>query len=364
MQTYVDALCHEISATRSIKKDNPTSALQTIYFGGGTPSLVAPSLMKRILSTLDHKVGISPDAEVTLEADPGTFDEERLGEYLSLGINRISMGVQSFNQELLDSCGRSHNLVDIRESISLIQKFRTSGRLRSWSVDLISALPGLTSSIWKETLREAIRAGSDHISVYDLQLEEGTPFAKWHDQGKITTPPDEVSAEMYAVAVATLTGAGYEHYEVSNHSKPGHRSRHNQVYWTAQDPYYAFGLGAASYVDSVRFSRPSKLGEYYKWVQGLSGPEAEGRISELRETEEDALLNTVMLRLRTADGLNLGSFSSRFGDEAAKTVLSSLQKHLKSGLVLHSNQRVRLSDPHGFLLSNDIISDVFAAFQF
>jgi coproporphyrinogen III oxidase-like Fe-S oxidoreductase len=131
------------------------------------------------------------------------------------------MGVQSFNQDLLESCGRSHGVEDVRESISIIQKARVSGKLRSWSLDLISALPGLTPARWSETLREAIRAGPDHISVYDLQIEEGTPFSKWHEQGKITTPQDEDAAEMYSEAVSTLTQGGYEHYEVSNYSKPG-----------------------------------------------------------------------------------------------------------------------------------------------
>jgi coproporphyrinogen III oxidase-like Fe-S oxidoreductase len=136
------------------------------------------------------------------------------------------------------------------------------------------------------------------------------------------------------------------------------------VYWTAQDPYYAFGLGAASYVDGVRFNRPSKLGKYYQWVEGLVNQEV-GGVSEQAETEEDALLNTVMLRLRTADGLDTRSFASRFGDEAASTVLCSLQKHISSGMVLRTDDhRLRLSDPRGFLLSNVIISDVFAAFKF
>ena len=380
MQAYVDALCSEINNTRTRIKDNTSSGLRTIYFGGGTPSLIPPLMMQRILSTLDRKIGISSDAEVTLEADPGTFDENRLDEYLNLGINRISMGVQSFEQKLLESCGRSHNVDEVRESISIIQKIRTSRRLRSWSLDLISALPGLTLDLWKETLREAIKAGPDHISVYDLQLEEGTPFARWHDQGKINTPPDEDAAAMYAEAVSTLTGAGYEHYEVSNYGKPGHRSCHNQVYWTARDPYFAFGLGAASYVEGERFSRPSKIGKYYEWVKGQSDEATVGSFEPGGETEEDALLNTVMLRLRTADGLDMGSFSSRFGGEAAATVLSSLEKHLKSGLVIQCqrlpgslpltcqheacNHRLRLSDPNGFLLSNDIISDVFAAFEF
>ena len=178
-------------------------------------------------------------------------------------------------------------------------------------------------------------------------------------------PPDEMAAQMYSTAVSALTSqqAGYEHYEVSNYSRQGHRSRHNQIYWTARDPYYAFGLGAASFVNGVRHSRPSKLAKYYEYVESLTAGGDEGP-SDPRETEEDGLLNMVMLRLRTSDGLDMRDFSDRFGEDAAGTVTKSLQKHIERGLVLNQDHKIRLSDPNGFLLSNDIISDVFAAFKF
>ncbi|GAX75426.1 hypothetical protein CEUSTIGMA_g2870.t1 [Chlamydomonas eustigma] len=406
MQDYVRTLCHEIKATTR----QGALPCNTIYFGGGTPSLVPPELVEEILLTVKECFGVRPDAEITLEADPGTFDIVRLQQYMKLGVNRISMGVQSFEEEHLQACGRSHKVADVYQAVQAVQECQVP----TWSLDLISGLPGLTREQWRHTLHEAIRMDPNHISVYDLQVEEGTPFSRWYEQGRMSFPQDDEAASMYSEAVQMLTSAGYEHYEISNYAKPGHRSKHNQVYWKGV-PYYAFGLGAASYLNGVRFSRPAKMQQYKSWVLEMSDgvvergdPPQQSREESLTSSaatananREDALLDTVMLRLRTSDGLDMGAFSRTYSSDAASVVMQAVQKHKEYGLILQLpllhdvstdsncrtasppdegrpcalestnahlppswNFRIRLSDPEGFLLSNSIISDVFAAFSF
>lgn len=164
-------------------------------------------------------------------------------------------------QDLLRACGRAHGTADVAAALSAV----AASGFPSWSLDLMSGLPGLTRAAWRQSLQSAIAAAPPHISVYDLQIEEGTPFAKWYSPGDAPLPPDGDAAEMYADAVRLLTAAGYEHYEVSNYASPGHRSRHNQVYWRGGG-CYAFGLGAASYLAGRRYSRPKGMQQYEAWV--------------------------------------------------------------------------------------------------
>lgn len=178
-----------------------------------------------------------------MEADPGTFDAERLRQYASAGVTRLSIGVQSFQDELLTACGRSHDVADVRRALDAV----AAAGCADWSLDLISGLPGLTPALWRQSLEAAADARPSHVSVYDLQVELGTPFAKRYSPGEAPLPSGDEAADMYREASAVLSGAGYGHYEVSNHALPGRECRHNLVYWRAE-PYYAFGLGAASYL--------------------------------------------------------------------------------------------------------------------
>eukprot|EP00798_Chlamydomonas_sp_ICE-L_P014035 gene14035-19973_t len=391
-QDYIDLLCSEIAATRVLG----AVPLDTIFFGGGTPSLVPASMIQHILETLDKRFGISEGAEISIEADPGTFDASKLQQYHDIGINRLSVGVQAFQQELLDACGRAHDLEQVYQAVDVIH----ASSISNWSLDLISGLPGLDAERWHHSVSEAIKAAPTHISVYDLQVEEGTPFSNWYGRDKkrsksqgpakslsskesgrrlaqrLVLPEDDDSADMYVEASKLLTEAGFEHYEVSNYAKPGSRSQHNQVYWKGT-PYYAFGLGAASYLAGRRFSRPAKQIDYAAWV-GLLEEVGKGKNGALPaeymppQTPEDALLDTIMLRLRTADGLDLKELGEVYGGDAVDVVLESVKYHVSRGLVLqlpslvgdeHGDGpgRIRLSDPEGLLLSNDIISDIFSA---
>ncbi|KAL6762922.1 hypothetical protein V8C86DRAFT_2509146 [Haematococcus lacustris] len=359
---YVQTLRHEIAAMPVLN----SMPLQTIFFGGGTPSLVPPEQLALILADLRTKFGLAPGAEVSMELDPGTFDLAKLQAYKALGLTRVSVGVQSFQQEQLEACGRAHDLADVFAGITAIQ----SSGIPSWSLDIMSGLPNLSLQAWQQTLDTAVAAQPSHISVYDLQVEPGTPFARKYQPGAAPLPTDTEAAAMFAGATLTLRRAGYEHYEVSNYALPGHRCRHNQVYW-AGAPYYAFGLGAASYLEGRRFSRPAAMKAYMQWVQEQQPGGPLPGAHSAPESLEDRMLDTVMLRLRTADGLDLAEFASHYGEQAAELLKRAVEPHVASGRVLLlpdqsqdlssdvPSKRIRLSDPLGFLVSNSIISDVF-----
>lgn len=359
LQDYVDLLIADIHATAVIPGQ---PALQTVFFGGGTPTLIPPPLLEQILDVLRVKFGIAPGAEVSMEADPGTFDEQRLMGYMELGVNRFSVGVQAFQQGLLEACGRSHNTQDVKHALNAI----TSAAPQSWSLDLISGLPGLRWEQWRESLSLAIASGAPHISVYDLQVEAGTPFGRWRDSGRLSFPDDTSGAAMFTDASTMLRQAGYEHYEVSNYALPGHMCRHNLTYWAATAPYFAFGLGAASYVGGRRATRPRVMAQYREWVHCGCDEEAGSVSDTAAEGSEEVLLDTVMLQLRLATGLDLDAVAASHGAAASEKIAAAVASHAERGLVeFHSGSsgesRCRLTDPEGFLLSNEIISDVFAA---
>ncbi|KAL0441978.1 UNVERIFIED_CONTAM: Heme chaperone HemW [Sesamum radiatum] len=284
---YLETLCREIKATKLDSANRPP--LETVFFGGGTPSLVPPRLVSSVLDALSYKFGVCSNAEISMEMDPGTFGEGKLKELMNLGVNRVSLGVQAFQEELLKACGRAHG---VRETLS----------------------------IWEQSLQLTIQAQPTHVSVYDLQVEQETKFgsckssftlqstALWisYSPGEFPLPSENQSAEFYRVASRMLRDADYDHYEISSYCKSGYRCKHNSIYWKNK-PFYAFGLGSASYVDGVRFSRPRRLKEYMDYVQNL-----ENGLTNCSEDDifdaKDLAMDVVMLSLRTADGLDLKSF--------------------------------------------------------
>jgi putative oxygen-independent coproporphyrinogen III oxidase len=256
IQLYLDRLAVEIATQLNYRQP-----LTTIFFGGGTPSLLTVAQLGQILDSLAAKFGIANDAEISMEIDPGTFDLTQLQGYLQAGINRVSIGVQAFQDQLLHLCGRSHTVSDIYQTVELLHQ----GGISNWSLDLISGLPQQTIAQWVASLESAIALDPTHISCYDLIVEAQTPFAKQYQPGDKPLPSDETTAQMYRTAQQTLSSAGYEHYEISNYAKSGSQCRHNLTYWQNQS-YYAFGMGAASNLEDYRFTRPRKTQEYYQWV--------------------------------------------------------------------------------------------------
>ena len=354
IQLYVDRLATEIAT--EVNYDRP---LETIFFGGGTPSLLTVAQLAQIIEQLAAKFGIDRDAEISMEIDPGTFDLSQLQGYLQAGVNRVSIGVQAFQNHLLQLCGRSHDVADIYHTVELLHQ----GGVTNWSLDLISGLPQQTLPDWEASLKCAIALNPTHISCYDLIVEAQTPFAKQYQPGDKPLPSDETTAQMYRSAQQILSGAGYEHYEISNYAKPGSESRHNRTYWQNQ-PYYAFGMGAASNLDNYRFTRPRKTQEYYQWV-------ADGCNWRVDLTPAaDRFLETLMLGLRLARGVSLNAIESEFGIAHVNSLLKCLQRYQHQGWVEiviedgdpdSSRQRyLRLSDPEGLLFSNVVLTEIFS----
>ncbi|MEO0408361.1 MAG: radical SAM family heme chaperone HemW [Cyanobacteria bacterium P01_A01_bin.135] len=361
---YVDILCQEIALTP------PGPPLETVFFGGGTPSLLSSQQLGRILGQLAQR-GIAPGAEVSIEVDPDTITDGMLGRYRDLGINRISLGVQAFQDKLLTACGRTHRRHHIDRALA---QLRSAG-LTNVSLDLISGLPHQTLEDWTESLQMAIATGVPHLSVYDLIVEPRTAFSRWYSPGEAPLPPEETTARMYRQAQVLLTAAGYEHYEVSNYAKPGFQCRHNRVYWQNL-PFYGFGMGAASYVQQRRLTRPRTQAGYRQWVARLPTAASTGAsVDSQPDSPTEQLLDTLMLGLRLAEGLSLDSLAQRFGPEAVRQIIGTLTPFTAKGWVRYSpsetasaaspmpgeHHRIYLSDPEGFLFSNVILSALFDA---
>lgn len=372
---YIEVLCQEIQATPSQATSATHQPLQTVFFGGGTPSLLTEGQLAQVLETLQQRFGIASDAEISMEIDPDTFDYGRLQGYCKAGVNRISLGVQALQTELLKACGRTHTREDIDAAVALIHQVG----LTNFSLDLISGLPHQTIATWQDSLDSAIALSPTHISVYDLTVEPGTAFARWYQPGVEPLPTDAMTVEMYRLAQHTLTQAGYQHYEVSNYAKPGYQCRHNRVYWQNR-PYYGFGMGAASYTQGQRFTRPRKRREYYQWAQEFS---VAGKLDCPMTPPEEVLQDTLMLGLRLSEGLSLATLITGFGHQAVQQILTCLKPYWQknwvefidqTGQVLVATQSqnltfeslpsidsIRLSDPEGFLFSNVVLSDLFNA---
>lgn len=377
---YVDVLCQEIRETPNLGQ-----SLKTVFFGGGTPSLLSVSQLSTILETLDSKFGIAAEAEISIEIDPGTFTLEQLQGYVKAGVNRVSLGSQAFQDELLQACGRSHSVADIFESVEIVR----SADIINFSLDLISGLPHQTLAQLEYSLNSAVKISPTHLSSYDLVVEPVTAFGRYFKAGEQPLPADETAAQMYRLAREILTSSGYEHYEISNYALPGYQCRHNHVYWENR-AYYGFGMGAASYVEGVRLTRPRKTQEYYQWVRSISPinsqPDADSKIikQDFPMSENEVLLETLMLGLRLAKGLSLSVLADKFGQRTVDKILQCLQPYWRQGWVqvvdadsaipyeiasLHAildegdglplSGNLRLSDPEGFLFSNTILATLF-----
>lgn len=357
---YIEVLCQEIRAAgaqarlKQARSELEALPLQTIFLGGGTPSLLTVAQLEQILATLQQQFGIAAGAEISIEIDPDTFDQARLAGYRAAGINRVSLGVQAFQTELLAACGRTHTGEDVEAAVAIIHQVG----LTNFSLDLISGLPHQTSADWHDSLQAAIALNPNHISVYDLTVEPGTAFDRWYQPGVLPLPSESNTAEMYRLAQQTLTQAGYQHYEISNYARPGFQCRHNRIYWENR-PYYGFGMAAASYQHNQRFTRPRKRREYYQWVEKFTG------LIDCPVTPvSERLLDTLMLGLRLAEGLDLNLLETQFGARAVEQILTCLEPYRRQGWVAldeddAQNPRLRLSDPEGFLFSNIVLARLF-----
>ena len=335
---YVEALCAEISSY----KRNGKLCLDTVYFGGGTPSLLSPLQMEKIVLKIRKSFEISENTEITLEANPGTVTEEKALAYKRLGFNRISLGLQSIHEKEMKKLGRIHNYQDFLSSFNLLRK----AGFDNINVDLMYGIPYQSKDSFKETLDAVIGLSPEHISAYGLILERGTPLFAEIDVLPLPTQDEE--CDMYDVCRYLLKKSGYEHYEISNYAKPGKRSRHNMLYWNLTD-YIGVGAAAHSYFEGERYSNTDNVSEYISLVKAGDNT----RIT----SDVDAEFEYVMLKLRLSDGFSLSEYEERFGSSFTDGKEDIIRKFIEQGLMTLSDGRLALTE-RGFYLSNSILVEI------
>ena len=320
----------------------------TVFFGGGTPSLIDPMRIGGVISTITETFQLAGDAEITLEANPDDLYEEKISAYIELGINRISLGVQSIHNGELLRLGRRHDRKTVYRVIEILHKLR----IDNFSVDLIYGIPEQSLDSWRETLREVISFEPMHISTYCLTVEDNTPLSGMVREGRVSIPSDDILRNMYLVGVEMLKDANFVQYEISNFAKDGFRSRHNLGYWTGK-PYLGLGPSASSYVRPERWKNVADLSAYLKCVEdsGCAIYEKENATDEIERNE------FVMLSLRLNEGLNLKDYKTLFGVDLCRTHRKAIEKYLALGLMRHEDNRIYLT-PSGMFVSDEIISSL------
>jgi oxygen-independent coproporphyrinogen-3 oxidase len=335
---------------RELQLCPPAAApLSSIYFGGGTPSLLQPQQLARILEEIVVQSRIQADAEITLEANPGSVNQTSLRGFHDAGINRISLGVQSFDDRFLECLGRIHTVEQSRQAF---RDARKAG-FNNVSIDLIHSLPGQSLLQWRSELLHAIKLAPEHLSIYGLTVEENTPFARIYPAGSSELPDEDLSADMFELADELLTAAGFEHYEIANYARPGYRSEHNSGYWK-RDGYLGLGVAAHSFLRDgygVRFGNPDNLEDYRC---GVTAGEVE-RSGEQRLTQGDAMAEYMFLGLRLADGVSLTAFEREFGRSLESVYGSTAADLIRFGLLSQNGSLLTLTR-RGMLLSNQVFS--------
>ncbi len=343
-ERYVRALVKEILDWREL--NNPLE-VDTIYFGGGTPSLLSAPQVKAIIDAIHEGFTVRPGAEVTMEMNPGTVTPESLGDFRRLGINRASFGAQTFDDRELARLGRSHTSQETRETFS---RLRAAG-FDNVSFDLIAGLPGQTNETWHWNLDEALKLRPEHLSFYLLEVHEGTPLADHIRTGKQPQPDEDLAAEMYEAMLERAAAAGYEHYEISNLALSGLESRHNTKYWSGE-PYYGFGCSAHSYDGGYRrWSNERDLARYAESIEG--GGSAVVERFEL--TPDQAQAEAVFLGMRMMRGVSVQDYDREFGANLREEHGADLERFLEAGLIEFDGDLIRLTRS-GALLSNEVFS--------
>jgi coproporphyrinogen III oxidase-like Fe-S oxidoreductase len=409
---YREALLQELDLIALGTTSTTRATLSSIYFGGGTPSLAPVETIQAVLEKLKEHFSFAADIEITMEMDPGTFDEAQLTALVNeCGINRVSLGVQSLQNNVLQHIGRVHRVNDIHDAVSMLQSF---GDRLQYSMDLISGLPGVSLADWADTLENVVRDfRPNHLSIYDLQVEQGTVFGKWYPNADLedesggsrapspaaaatmsfitndpactlTLPSPNECAYMYKYASGYLRHKGFEHYEISSYAAPTassdgkatattQRSVHNQVYWAYETAWYATGLGATSFLENHRFARPRAMADYISWVTNMAThqneklfdwlPVPQAEANEEGKVDADRLTDVILTRLRTKDGLDLKWLESTYSQDIVDSVVRGAELGLEMGLAQlvedEHAKLLRLVDPKGFLFSNYIISSIF-----
>lgn len=343
-ERYVAAVAREIA---SFKANAQPVEVDTIYFGGGTPSLLNPSQVERLLSTVHERFLVTTDAEVTMEMNPGTVTPQALSDFKRLGVNRASFGAQTFDDRELRSLGRVHTAADVRQTIS---DLRAAG-FHNVSFDLIAGLPAQTLDAWSHNLDEALALRPEHLSLYLLEVHEGTPLAEQIRRGQQPQPDDDEAALMFQLMLDRTAAGAYEHYEISNFCLPGYASRHNTKYWQGC-AVYGFGCSAHSFDgERRRWSNERDAARYTALVEAGLTPVVES----IELDEREAAAEAVFLGLRMMQGLSLSEHRARFGKDLSAEYAADLSRLSEARLISIEDDWLRLTR-HGALLSNEVFA--------
>lgn len=339
----VEMLCEELE----LRKDEIGRNIQTIYFGGGTPSLLNSEELDLIFKTIFEYFKVSETAEITLEANPDDLTEEVIKMLNASPINRLSIGVQSFFEKDLKLMNRAHNSEEALRSLQLAKHY-----FDNISIDLIYGIPGQSNEQWKQNLQQALELDIPHISSYALTVEPKTALEKFIEKGKVEPVEDEQYREQFDILVETLTSKGFEHYEFSNYGKPGYHSQNNMAYWLGK-PYLGIGPSAHSFDGRSRKWNISNNSLYINSIQAGKLPQ---QTEELSTT--DSYNEYVMTRLRTKYGVNLEDIQEKFGEKYKLHFLKEADRFLQDGLMENSDETFHIT-PNGKFLSDGIAADLF-----
>lgn len=353
VERYIDAVCREIDLFHCLppvphvpaRRDGTASRVEvdTIYFGGGTPSLLAREQVERLLKAIELKFQISDLPEVTMEMNPGTVAPDSLAAYRSLGVNRASFGVQTFDDRALKLLARGHDADDARRTFAML---RDAG-FDNISFDLIAGLPGQTLGDWSRNLDEAIGMQPEHLSLYLLEIHEGTPLAEQVRSKRQPTPDDETAGSMYEMMLDRLAAAGYAQYEISNFCTPGFESRHNSKYWTL-DPVFAFGVSAHSFDGRQRYANKRDTAKYVDMIESFGS-------AEVMREDTNLASEFIFLGLRMEKGIDLVEYRRRFGGDLLSEFNGQLERLSEHGLIDVTTKHMRLTRK-GKLFSNDVFA--------
>lgn len=344
---YIKALIREIEVRRKAEVEVEEEVkVETVYFGGGTPSLLSPNSVKNLLIAISKEFTLK-DPEITIEVNPGTVDLNKLKGYRDAGVNRLSLGIQSLNDRLLSVLERIHNR---KEALNAYESARKAG-FQNIGIDLIHSVPGESLPDWEGDLKEAISLRPEHISAYNLTVEEETHFFHQQEKGLLALPKEEEQVAMFLETERILENAGYEHYEVSNYAIPGFRSRHNQIYWKGGE-YLGLGVSAHSYIKKdwgIRQANTSNLEEYFKLIK----EKGNAIIEEEALIKEKAMGEAVFLGLRMMEGIDLSYFKDRFGIGIEEAYPDAVKDLMEDGLLESGGGHLRLTKK-GILFLNDV----------
>ncbi len=357
--------------TEEIASSPPGPPLSSVYFGGGTPSLLTAEQVEGLLEALRRRFGLAPGAEITLEMDPATFDQARLQAVLRCGVNRVSLGGQSFDDAVLQALGRHHRRHHLLEAAGWLRQARQEGMVRSWSLDLIQGVPprvgepalcslpqeGLAH--WQHQLEQAIQLAPPHLSIYDLTIEPGTVFARRLERGTLELPDHDLGADVMDTTALLLGRAGYGRYEISNYAWPGHASRHNRVYWSGAG-WWGFGMGATSAPDGRRLARPRTREGYADWLQHTRLTQGTSSLTRAEAPHPFPWDERVIVGMRRREGVNMRELLDELGPGSAclEALQARLAPWIEGGWLCLEGERWRLSNPAGLALSNSVLRDV------